>query len=182
MEVRILLNRSLDELLRDARLGAPEATARLCGMFYPKVLTYMRYRVDAASAEDLTGEVFLRVLRHIREQKGTFVAWLFRIAGNVVVDHVRSKAARHERPLDESVPEPAAAAPAPSRDRSLEAALARLTDEQREFVTLKFVQGLSNAEIAEITLRSPEAIRALQFRALAALRDEMAARGEGGKP
>ena len=57
-------------------------------------------------------------------------------------------------------------------------AIARLTEEQRELVTLKFIQGLSTADVAEITGRREGAVRALQFRALSALRDLL---GEEGK-
>ena len=169
-----MADRPLDDFLRAARLGDTEAIAGLCGVFYPKVLKYMRYRVDAASAEDLTGEVFLRALRHLRERKGSFVAWLYRIAANVVVDHARAKGARKETALDETNENKIAIAPASAdasdRRMDLEAAIAELTDDQRELVTLKFIEGLSNAEIADVTGRSPEAVRALQFRALMALR------------
>ena len=176
-------DRSLEDLLASARTGDAESIARLCGMFYPKVLTYMRYRVDASSAEDLTGEVFVRVLSHIAGQNGSFVAWLYRIAGNVVVDHARSKATRRERTLDEKTPEPAASDdPRAASAPEIESALAGLTDEQRELVTLKFIQGLSNSQIAEITGRSAEAIRALQFRTLAALRERLGRFVEGDKP
>ena len=162
-------------MAREARTGDAEATAQLCGFFYPKVLKYMRYRVDAASAEDLTGEVFVRVLRHISEQRGSFVAWLYRIAANVVVDRSRSKAVRKERALEEEQAGTARRDRVSSEDSDrrmdIEAAIVRLTEDQRELVTLKFIQGLSNSEVAEITGRSPEAIRGLQFRALSAMRD-----------
>lgn len=180
-----MVKRSLDDLLRAARLGETDAIAALCGTFYPKVLKYMRYRVDAASAEDLTGEVFLRALRHLGEQKGSFVAWLYRIAANVVIDHGRSKRARKETALDETNGYNTALAPdstgASNRRMDIEAAISELTDDQRELVTLKFTQGLSNAEIAEVTGRTPEAVRALQFRALMALREilDRRVKGEG---
>ena len=57
------------------------------------------------------------------------------------------------------------------RQMDVRGALDKLTDDQRELVALKFIQGLSNADIAEVTGRRPGAIRALQFRALCALRD-----------
>jgi RNA polymerase sigma-70 factor, ECF subfamily len=171
------------DLLRDARSGEPESMAAICGLFYPKVLKYMRYRADAASAEDLTGEVFLRVLRSIAGQKGSFVAWLYKIAANVVIDHARAKAARRERALDEetakSVSPTEIASEVSDRQMDMEAALAELTDDQRELVTLKFIQGLSNPEVAETMGRSEDAIRVLQFRALKALREIMTKPAEG---
>ena len=70
----------LDSLLSGARRRSPEALAALCERVYPRVLRYMRYRAGAAHAEDLTEEVFLRVVRSIHRQSGTFEAWLYRSA------------------------------------------------------------------------------------------------------
>ncbi len=178
-------DRPFPDILRDARLGDGESIASLCMLFYPKVLTYMRYRVDAASAEDLTSEVFVRVLSHIGEQRGSFVAWLYRIAANVVIDHARAHATRKESALEEDDMKIAGGAAISSdvsdRRMDLEDAVALLTEEQRELITLKFIQGLSNVEIAEATGRSPEAVRALQFRALMALREILDKPAEGGR-
>ncbi|NIA07435.1 MAG: sigma-70 family RNA polymerase sigma factor [Actinobacteria bacterium] len=165
----------IESLLEKARRGEAEALAQLCGHFYPKMLKYMHYRVDAASAEDLTGEVFVRVLRHISDQKGSFVAWLYRIAANAATDHARARKIRRESPMDERATETIAGGDNPAdvvgRQMDIRTAIARLTDDQRELVTLKFIQGLSNSEIAEITDRKQGTIRGLQFRALAALRE-----------
>ncbi len=173
------MDRDTDRVVLGARTGNSEALAALLRAYYPRVLTHMRYRTDAWSAEDLTGEVFLRVLTHIGQQNGSFVAWVYRIAANVVVDHVRSKAARKEVALDEEstgdIAYARAMSQAPRTHMDLESALGALTHKQRELVTLKFIQGLSNPAISEIMGLSSEAIRALQFRALSALRD-MAAR------
>ncbi len=168
-------------LLRQAREQVPEALAALCEQVYPKLLVYMHYRVGADEAEDLAAEVLLRVLRGIGGQKGSFFPWLYRIAANVVADHARSARARKEEPMSDSAAQlalsrsndPAAAA----RRLDIENAISALTEDQREFITLKFIQGLSNAEIGEITGRTPEAIRALQFRALCALRDLLGGSG-----
>lgn len=169
-----MADRPVGDLLSDARAGRPEAVARLCAEFYPRILTYMRYRVDATNAEDLTSEVFVRVLRGVADQKGSFAAWVFTIAANVVVDHLRSRSARKEVAMNNTIEDAAlapAATPHPADSNAdLAAAIAELTADQRELVTLKFINGLSNAEIAEATGKRPEAIRALQFRALMALR------------
>ena len=81
-------------LLERARTGEAEALTALCARYYPKVLKYMRYRVAADLAEDLTSEVFVRVLKNLGEQRGSFPAWLFRIAERVVVDHRRAAGAK----------------------------------------------------------------------------------------
>lgn len=169
-----------ERLLEKARRAEPEALAALCSEYYPKLLKYMHYRVDAASAEDLVGEVFVRVLRGIHGQKGSFPAWLYRIAANVVVDHGRKKRTKRETQMSDAHENPA---PEPSlsetvaRQLDLRQALAKLTGEQRELVTLKFIQGLANADISEITGRKPAAVRALQFRALSSLRNIMGDNG-----
>jgi RNA polymerase sigma-70 factor (ECF subfamily) len=109
------------------------------------------------------------------------MAWLYRIATNVVNDYFRSRKSRPEEPMNERIAEGAQARAAdPStavgRRLDLEQAMGCLTGEQRELITLKFIQGLSNAEIGEATGRSPEAVRALQFRALSALRENLKGR------
>lgn len=165
---------NVNPLLERARNQDPKALAMLCEHFYPKVLKYMHYRVAAISAEDLTGEVFLRVLRHIGQQKGSFAAWLYRIAANVVIDYARARKIRRTGPMDEQIIGSVVNGKNPvetvDRQTDIYNAITRLTDEQRELITLKFIQGLTNADVAEVTGRSKEAIRGLQFRALSALR------------
>jgi RNA polymerase sigma-70 factor (ECF subfamily) len=161
-------------LLARARTRDPEALAALCEQFYPKLLRYMHYRVHPDAAEDLAADVLVRVIRSIDKQTGSFVAWVYKIAANVVADHGRAGKVRRERPMDERTVNTHADAADVSgdveRQLDIRAALTRLTGDQRELVTLKFIQGLSNAEVGEATGRKPEAVRGLQFRALRALR------------
>ena len=170
----------LERLAAKARRGDSDALACVCSAFYAKVLRYMHYRADAVTAQDLTAEVFLKVIRNMRRQKGPFRAWIYRIARNVVIDNARKQKVRREQPMDEQAINPAQVladpAVAVARQEDLRVAVAQLTDEQRELVTLKFIEGLSNEEVAEVTGRKPGAIRALQFRAFSALRDIL---GEG---
>ncbi|MBE0559150.1 MAG: hypothetical protein IH628_18120, partial [Proteobacteria bacterium] len=71
-----------------ARHGDAGALAQICERLYPRIHRYLSYKVyDPRDAEDLAGEVFVRMLGAIREQKGSLEAWLFRIAGNVLTDH-----------------------------------------------------------------------------------------------
>ncbi len=163
-----------DSVLVRARRREPEALAALCEQFYPKVLKYMRYRVGEDDAEDLAGEVFLRVMRAVGDQKGSFVAWLYTIARNVVTDHRRRRKVHKEVSLDDEM---LAGIEAKDDQRGsverrmvLESVLPGLTEDQREFVTLKFMQELSNKEIGKIMSRKEGALRVLQFRSLCALR------------
>jgi len=161
-------------LLQKARERDPEALAALCERFYPRLLKYMHYRVHPSLAEDLAADVLLRVIRSIDRQTGSFVAWLYKIAANVVADHGRASRTRREKPMDDETLKTHAGAADVSADveRQLDIrnALGKLTGDQRELVTLKFIQGLSNAGIGDVTGRKPEAVRGLQFRALRALR------------
>jgi len=166
--------REVEQALPAARDGDPQALARLCTAYYPRVLRYMRYRVGATEAQDLTNEVFLRVVRGIRKQRGSFEAWLYTIARHVVIDHKRRHKAQPE--VSGQMTETASSLVGGgekdilARRLDLEEALTRLTDAQREFLTLKFIQGLSNADITTLMNKQPGALRVLQFRALAALR------------
>lgn len=162
----------------EARHGDSEAVATLCAQFYPRIMRYMRYRVGEQAAEDLTSKVFLRVIRNLARQNGSFTAWLYKIAANVVNDHIRELKTQPTTAMDENKQLPAEAvasgdnpAKAVGRKLDLEAALKLLTEDQRQLVTLKFVQGLSNEEVAETLDRTPGAVRVLQFRALSALRE-----------
>ena len=167
----------LTRLVEQARRRDPDALAVLCEQFHPKVLKYMHYRVSPRWAEDLAADVLLRVVRNIDRQTGSFVAWLYQIAAHVIIDHSRREKIRRTSPMDEQAIQVLTASDDPSktveRRADLLEALAGLTDEQRELITLKFIQGLSNSDIAKITGRTTDAIRALQFRALSALREHM---------
>jgi RNA polymerase sigma-70 factor (ECF subfamily) len=113
------------------------------------------------------------------KQKGSFPAWVFRIARNLVTDSYRRGAVRQEVawPAEqmEAQPAPDSAGDLPFLPHQLERALASLTPEQQEVVHLRFVEGLSASEIGEIQGRAVGAVRALQFRALATLKETLAA-------
>ena len=139
---------------------------------------YIYRRVsDAALAEDLTSEVFLRVLRAIQHGnawRDSFVAWLYRIAHNLVVDHYRRRPLVPEIFLDEEVMEqdgdPIASAEAAMDREYLWIAMSRLTPAQQEVLALRFGEGLTSREVAQVIQKTTGAVEALQRRALAALR------------
>lgn len=169
-------------VVQQARQRDPQALTALYSRFYPKVLKYMRHRVGPDNASDLTSEVFVRMMRSIERQNGVFVAWLFKIAACVVADHFRAMDKRREVPMNEqaaiSPHDDDSPAQTVGRKLDLEEAVEQLTDDQRQTVALKFTQGLSTNEVAEIMDRTPGAIRVLQFRALSALREVLD--GSGG--
>lgn len=164
-----------------ARDGDRESLAEVCAGVFPEVLRYARYRVGPSDAEDLAAEVSLRVVRGIRTLKGSFVAWLYRVAGNVVKDHYAARSRRRETPLHELKEDRPGLAEQPAeraiKRMDIETTLTRLSHDHRQVVTLRFVQGLPTRDVAEIMERTPGAVRVLQFRALAALRELLGPEG-----
>lgn len=164
-----------------ARNGDAGALAILCERLYPRIFRYLAHKVnDPRDAEDLAGEVFVRMLEAIPGQTGNFEAWLFRIAGNVLTDHYRKRAVRSDTvALPEEIAggdDPAAATERKLTGERLKQGLRELTEEQREVVILRFIMGYEHDEVAEIMGRSAGAIRALQFRALSALKGALGGR------
>lgn len=151
--------------------------------YFPKIVKFMAYRVGPSEAEDLASEVFLRIVRHLHCQRGSEKAWIYRIARNVAIDFLKSARTRREVTCDpqdqQQLPNAQVGAPPHGIRIDIQRALGKLTDEQREMITQKFLLGLDNGEIAEITGRKPAAIRALQFRALKALRAILDEGGNG---
>ena len=161
-----------------ARHGDAGALAQICERLYPRIYRYVTYKVgDLRDAEDLAGEVFVRMLGAIHGQKGNLEAWLFRIAGNVLTDHYRKRAVRSgEVELSDEITggsEPETVVQRKLDGDRLRKGLQALTEEQRETVILRFVMGYDHDEVAAIMGRAAGAVRALQFRALAALRDTL---------
>jgi RNA polymerase sigma-70 factor (ECF subfamily) len=163
------------------------AFGALYDRFLDRVYRYLYYRTGSqAEAEDLTEQVFLKAWEAIdrfRWQGRPFLAWLYRLAHNVHIDHVRRR--RHtislndeERPI-ELASETATAALAQRLDAELLArAVRKLTPEQQQVIILKFMDGFENAQIAQIMDKREGAIRALQLRALLSLRRILEEQGE----
>lgn len=165
-------------LIARAQAGDEAAFGALFERYWRRVFRYLYYRIgDHHSAEDLTAEVFLRVMRALpayRRQGASFQAWVFQIAHNLAVDHFRKVNTHHHFPLDEEL-----AAKDDDLDLTadrrltserLRAALGQLTDDQREVIALRFVAERPIAEVAAVLSKSESAVKALQRRGLEALR------------
>ncbi len=181
-KVQELSKEELDINLAYARVYDPKALAKLCEHYLPKIYQYVFYRVNRREdAEDLTNEICIKAIRNIRSQKGSFEAWLFRIASNMITDFYRRRGVRRKFEVhqDESqiVEERSGLADQLLTQAELKQALLQLTDEQQEIITLKFIEGFGNDEIAEMLGKSVGAIRALQFRALGSLRQLLSEKG-----
>jgi RNA polymerase sigma-70 factor (ECF subfamily) len=152
----------------------------------PRVYRHVRYRVaDAELAEDITSMVFLRAWQAIDRYKPVegrpFLAWLFTIANNLIVDHHRRT--RHVAgDLDPSrhkaaTPDPEESAIGADLNDRILAAIARLKPEYQLIVSLRLIEDMEYEDIARVMGKKPGALRVLLFRALAALREDLARRG-----
>ena len=172
---------AVERLVGAAKAGDPEAFGSLFDVYYGPVYRYVASRVGRPSdAEDLAQLVFVKALESLPryEQRGVpFGGWLFRLARNVVIDHVRTRREHvtldviGEKSTDDQGPDELAVLR--QEMDSIAHALRRLTPEQREAVELRFFAGLSAKEAAEAMGRQEGTVRGLQFRAIAALRREL---------
>ncbi len=164
------------QLVKEAQAGNGEAFGQLYDRYFDTVYRYIYYRVnDRALAEDFTSETFLRALRRIggiAYQGRDIGAWFVTIARNIVLDHVKSARHRLEVPTadviesGDSSPSPEATVLQNLSSERLLRAVRQLGDEQRECVILRFLQGLSVGETAQIMGKNDGAVKALQHRAI----------------
>jgi RNA polymerase sigma-70 factor (ECF subfamily) len=169
------------QLVTRAQEGDGEAFGQLYDRYVDTVFRYIYYRVnDRATAEDFTSETFLRALRRISAisyQGRDIGAWFITIARNIVLDHVKSARHRLETTTPEVVersdtdPGPEAAVLSSLTSQRLLAAVAKLGDDQRDCIVLRFIQGMSVSETAQIMGKNDGAIKALQHRAIRKLAD-----------
>ncbi len=172
--------------IQAAQRNERQAFDRLYELFADRIFRYLFYRVgDQQLAEDLTADVFVRLLEKIqtfrlgqRDQTIVFSAWLYRIAHNRLVDHLR-KQSRSETESLEAVTlshddTPDVAVEAVLEQEELVDAISALTVEQKQVVVLRFLEGYRIKEVAGIMDKSEGAIKALQHRALNALHRQMA--------
>ncbi len=165
------------DLLKRVRAHEPAALAELYDRFAPRLYAYLYRRLgDQALAEDLVGDVFVSALEALQRDRFASLAlqaWLYRLAHNRLIDYYRRQGPAAPQPLDEAAPAaddvPAAAAAAATH-AVVQAALRRLTADQQQIIALRFGEGLSAPAVAAALGKPETAVRALQHRALAALR------------
>ena len=162
-----------------ASRGDVSAFGQLYDRHVEAIYRYIYYRVrDDAEAEDLTSDVFMRALKAIAryEPRQAFLAWLYRIARNAVIDRARrgGRQVSFEDALDhpdaDQIVEPDAEILSRSDSATLRTALGKLTPLQQEVIVLRFLEGYSTQEIARIVGKREGTIRGIQFRAIGALR------------
>ena len=165
------------DLIAEARGGNPEAAGALYDQHHQSIFRYLFYRTgDSQAAEDLTADVFLKMVQSMAGFQGSlpaFRGWLFQIARNLSIDHLRrslahpvEKISDEQRSLEDL---PEARAEYNLDVESLREALGRLSAEHQDVLLMRFVEGMSLAETARTLHKSEDAIKGLQRRALLGL-------------
>jgi RNA polymerase sigma-70 factor (ECF subfamily) len=175
----------LDEqaLINRAQNGDTEAFGDLYENYLDTIYRYIYYRVqNHQDAEDLTETVFLKAWQKIPDYhlgKTPFVAWVYRIAHNSVIDHYRTRkeavslneqllVSDGKMNLEERIL-------SNEQKQTLMEAIKRLSPLHQHVLVLRFINGLKPAEVAEVLDRNVGAVRVLQHRALKALHTLLAA-------
>jgi RNA polymerase sigma-70 factor, ECF subfamily len=162
-----------------AQAGDRDAFGELYERLSPKVYNYLYYHLNgrAQLAEDLSEEVFVKVLEKLgryQDRGLPFSAWVFRIAHNHLIDHVRAQPKQGIVSIDDCLD-----LPEQRSERTLDlalthtelaAAITRLTEDQRRVVVLRFLQGMSTAETARMLGKTEDAVKKLQARGLQVLK------------
>lgn len=168
------------QLLVSARDGDTEAFGYLYERYADRVFRFLFAHLDnRLDAEDLTEDVFMRVWRSLpnfREQGVPFLAFVFRIARNALIDHyrrsgaIKNQVSIEDLTLRDGNPTPGESAISSLEREELRISLEQLREDYRTVLVLRFLSELSPEETALVMGRSPGAVRVLQHRALLALR------------
>jgi RNA polymerase sigma-70 factor, ECF subfamily len=172
------------DLIKQAQRGDPHAFGELYETHAPAVYRYLYAHLDnSMDAEDLTGTVFLKAWQSLPKyiERGVpFLAFLFRIARNVLVDHYRQNNRLEHKAMEDmdgykadEKTEPVEMVGSQLEHQQILRVLSKLKADYRYVLTLRFISELSPEETAQVMKRSVGAIRVLQHRALNALREQM---------
>lgn len=168
---------SYKDLLSRAKAGEQAAFGELYNLSFEKIYRFIYVRVNHKElAEDLTEEVFLKAYQKIGSlnQDRSFSGWLFMVARNTVIDYYRSK--RADLPLEtienslEYVSQVLDEVRLDSEQKLFLSLLSRLPAEQQIVIKLRFFEQLETPEIAEMLHKSEGAVRVIQHRAIAKLK------------
>ncbi len=176
--------RAESELIERAKTD-PDAFGELYERYIERIYNYVYFRVGSVhDAEDLTARVFLKALNNLSRYRFVglpFSAWLYRIAHNLIANHHRDQSRRREIPIEDM-----AVVNIPARLPAIDASMGRaqeaealwkmindLSPQKRELILLKFVEKLSNSEIAAVLNKSESAIKSLYHRTLLEMRERI---------
>jgi RNA polymerase sigma-70 factor (ECF subfamily) len=153
--------------------------------YYPRVYAYIRYRInDVFEAEDLTSEIMERAITHVSSfdaRKGAFSTWLFRIAHNAFVNHLKKWQRRgkyhtafpREETLVAEEPTPEQVILHEEQVADLISNVQTLSSRQQEVLSLRFAGRLTNREIARVLNMNERTVSVTILRALRKLRQQI---------
>ena len=158
-----------------------QAIGAIYDQYFSEVYRYVRYRInDDAVAEDIASDVFVRLLEAAQKRQGpqsSLKGWLIATASHAVNDHLRKQYRRPVEALSDSLPDRGSSVHAEvasrEQNRMVQSAYAQLTSEQQHVLALRFGQGYSIEETAAHLNKNINAVKALQFRALASLQRQI---------
>jgi RNA polymerase sigma-70 factor (ECF subfamily) len=167
----------MQQIIQRAQQRDPEAVTQLYQLYCQPIYRYIAYRVPTtADAEDLTAEVFVKMIEGLPKYRQTgvpFEAWLYRIAAARVIDYRRRQMRRPQTSLSETMHNghtlPEERLQEQQEFERLRQALAQLSDEQQSLLILRFIERKTHQEVAAILGKSEAAVKSIQHRALAQL-------------
>ncbi len=169
------------DLVKDLRSLDPQAITEVHNRFFADVYRYACYRIgDKSKAEDFASETFTRMLEAFHLEKGprsSLRGWLMGTVSNIINDYYRVVYARPVSELTNDIEDqknlPDETVERADQGEIVRRALGKLTSDQQHVLALRFGSGLSLVETADIMVKKPNAIKQLQYRALAALRRQI---------
>lgn len=176
----------IEKLVALVQDGDHESFAVLYDLFVDPLYRYIYYRVGDEEAEDILEVVFIKVWENIHRYKAgksSFSSWIFRIAHNLVIDHYRASSGKETQELSVTIADtdrehnPIKVTENTLNNKLLKQALNKLSKKYRDVLIYKFINQLTNREIAEIMGKTEGSIRILQFRALNSLKIELESMG-----
>jgi RNA polymerase sigma-70 factor (ECF subfamily) len=178
------------ELMRIVQAGDFSPAAEIYDRYSSRIYNFaFRFLRNSEAAEDATQEVFVKMLKHANQFHGDakLSTWLFSITANWCRDYLRKSDNKPKDSDDVLVTLPAPMENSPERkleqrenEVRIQKALAQLTPEQREAILLSRYQGLSYAEIAQISGCSEGAVKTRVFRAMETLKKVLTSEPRGG--
>jgi RNA polymerase sigma-70 factor, ECF subfamily len=162
-----------EQLIKSAKSGDKAAVSQLYERYVDRIYRYVAYRVPIDDAEDLTAEVFVKMVEGIKSFEYTgapFESWLYRIASARIADFHRLRARKPLGDMDDNIsdssPQPEEHLMDEQEQKLVREALLMLDADDQELLILRFVERKSHKEVAEILSRNEAAIRTAQHRAL----------------
>jgi RNA polymerase sigma-70 factor (ECF subfamily) len=173
----------IDSHSEQAALGNldSQAITAVYNQYFPEIFRYVRYRLDDdALAEDISSDVFCSLLKAIKEGRAPGVSlrgWLIGTARHMIIDTIRKKQRHPSEAISDELEStgdgPCEEVESRLASHALHKALIQLTEDQQQVLALRFGQGYSLEETAEVMRKHVNAVKALQFRALNALQRRM---------